>query len=218
MSIPTEQGRPKRRPFDLCNPETVIELEGTYPIQEYKISHTHKITCSHLPGGNMIIRKETPADFDAISEVSIAAFKDHPFSFHTEQFIINALRNAGALTLSLVAELDGRVVGHAAFSPVTMSDGTTDWYGLGPISVLPDYQQQGIGKALLNEGLSQLKALGGQGCALVGEPAYYQRFGFKNYPELVHEGIPQEYFMILPFSEKIPQGFIAFHEGFKATS
>ena len=128
----------------------------------------------------MILRKETVADIDAITEITIAAFKNHPISNHTEQFIINALRDADALTLSLVAEIEGRVVGHIAFSPVIISDGTKGWYGLGPVSVLPEYQKQGIGKSLINEGLSLLKELVGQGCALVGDPNYYKRFGFKN--------------------------------------
>lgn len=166
----------------------------------------------------MIIRKETVTDIEEITEVTIAAFKTLPISNHTEQFIIKALRAAGALTISLVAEIDGQVVGHIAFSPVTVSDGTTGWYGLGPVSVLPDYQKQGIGKALINKGLSLLKDMGGQGCALVGDPNYYKRFGFKNYPELVHEGVPQEVFLILPFTEKIPKGIVLFHEGFKANS
>ena len=126
----------------------------------------------------MIIRKETAADIEAITEVTIAAFKTLPVSNHTEQFIIKALRSAGALTISLVAEIDERVVGHIAFSPVSFSDGTKDWYGLGPVSVLPEYQKQGIGKSLINEGLSSLKELGGQGCALVGDPNYYKKFGF----------------------------------------
>ena len=164
----------------------------------------------------MILRKETVADIEAITEVTIAAFKNHPISNHTEQFIIKALRAAGALTISLVAEIDGQIVGHIAFSPVTVSDGATGWYGLGPISVLPEYQRQGIGQALMKEGLRLLKDMGGQGCALVGDPNYYKRFGFRNYPELVHEGVPQEVFLVLPFTEKIPKGIIAFHEGFKA--
>jgi len=164
----------------------------------------------------MILRKETVADIEAITEITIAAFKNHPISNHTEQFIINALRDADALTLSLVAEIEGRVVGHIAFSPVIISDGTKGWYGLGPVSVLPEYQKQGIGKSLINEGLSFLKELGGQGCALVGDPNYYKRFGFKNFPELVHKGIPQEVFLVLPFTEKIPKGIVVFHEGFKA--
>jgi putative acetyltransferase len=63
----------------------------------------------------MILRKVTVADIEAITEITIAAFKNHPISKHTEQFIINALRDANALTISLVAEIDGRVVGHIAF-------------------------------------------------------------------------------------------------------
>jgi putative acetyltransferase len=164
----------------------------------------------------MIIRKETALDIEAITRVTISAFRTLPISNHTEQFIIKALRTEGALTLSLVAEIEGRVVGHIAFSPITISDGTKDWYGLGPVSVLPEYQKQGIGKAIINEGLSLLKDMGGQGCALVGDPNYYKRFGFKNYPELFHEGIPQEFFLVLPFTEKIPKGSVVFHEGFKA--
>ena len=164
----------------------------------------------------MLLREETTADIDAITEVTIAAFKNLPVSNQTEQFIIKALRSADALTISLVTEIDERVVGHIAFSPVVISDGTKEWYGLGPISVLPEYQKQGIGKSLINEGLSLLKKMGGQGCALVGDPNYYKRFGFKNFPELVHEGVPQKVFLALPFNEKIPQGIIVFHEGFLA--
>jgi putative acetyltransferase len=165
----------------------------------------------------MIIRIETAADIEAITEVTIAAFKTLPVSNHTEQFIIKALRSAGALTISLVAEIDERVVGHIAFSPVSFSDGTEDWYGLGPVSVLPKFQKQGIGKSLINEGLSSLKELGGQGCAVVGYPNYYKQFGFRNDPDLVHVGIPQEVFLVLPFKENVPKGTIEFHEGFLAT-
>lgn len=119
----------------------------------------------------MIIRSETDADVRSITEVTVAAFETLEISNHTEQFIIEALRTAKALSISLVAELDGRVVGHIAFSPVTISDGTRNWYGLGPVSVLPAYQRQGIGKALIREGLSRLKDVHAQGCCLVGHPA-----------------------------------------------
>jgi putative acetyltransferase len=166
----------------------------------------------------MIIRNEKPSDIAAISEVTIAAFRTLAISHHTEQFIINALRADNALTISLVAEIDGRVIGHVAFSPVTISDGSPNWHGLGPVSVLPEYQKQGIGKSLIHKGLSLLKDLESQGCALVGDPNYYKRFGFKNIPDLLHEGIPQEFFLALPFDETIPRGTVEFHKGFWATS
>lgn len=164
----------------------------------------------------IVIRSETDADVDAISEVTVAAFKTLAVSDHTEQFIIAALRASGALTLSLVAELEDRVIGHIAFSPVTISDGARNWYGLGPVSVLPAYQRQGVGKALIREGLARLKALHAQGCCLVGHPDYYQQFGFINMPGLMLEGVPQEVFFALSFDGHAPQGTVAFHEGFKA--
>jgi putative acetyltransferase len=163
------------------------------------------------------IRREQAADIQAIEDVTVAAFRTLAVSNHTEQFIIAALRAAKALTVSLVAEYEGQVVGHIAFSPVTISDGSKDWYGLGPISVLPALQRQGIGKALVQEGLSLLKRLGAQGCCLVGDPNYYRRFGFRNIPDLVYEGVPQEFFLALPLGSFVPQGVVSFHEGFKAT-
>ena len=165
---------------------------------------------------DIIIRRETSADVPAITEVTVAAFKILEISNQTEQFIISALRAADALTVSLVAELDGRVVGHVAFSPVTISDGSQDWYGLGPVSVLPNHQRQGIGSMLIREGLSLLKDLNAQGCCLVGHPDYYRRFGFRNISGLNHEGVPQEVFLALPFCEDPPQGIVVFHDGFKA--
>jgi putative acetyltransferase len=132
----------------------------------------------------IVIRNETDADVSAISDVTVAAFKTLEISNHTEQFIIAALRAANALAVSLVAEMDGRVIGHIAFSPVTISDGTQNWYGLGPVSVLPEYQRQGIGKALIREGLSRLKDMNAQGCCLVGHPDYYRKFWFKNVRDL----------------------------------
>jgi putative acetyltransferase len=164
----------------------------------------------------IVIRPESGADVRAISEVTVSAFRTLEISNHTEQFIIAALRAAGALTVSLVAEMDGRVVGHIAFSPVLISDGTRDWYGLGPVSVLPEFQRQGIGKALIREGLSRLKALNARGCCLVGHPDYYRKFGFSNVPGLVHEGVPLEVFFALSFDGKTPQGTVSFHEGFRA--
>jgi putative acetyltransferase len=166
---------------------------------------------------HMLIRDETDADSSAITAVTIAAFKTLEISNQTEQYIIEALRAAKALTVSLIADLDGRVIGHIAFSPVTMSDGSRNWYGLGPVSVWPDLQRQGVGKALISEGLSRLKALDAQGCCLVGHPGYYKQFGFENVPGLVHEGVPPEVFFALSFAGHTPQGHVSFHEAFGAS-
>lgn len=162
------------------------------------------------------IRNETSADVGAIAEVTIAAFTTLAISGHTEQFVIAALRAARSLTISLVAEADGRIVGHVAFSPVKISDGSSNWYGLGPVSVLPQYQRRGIGSALIEEGLSRLRGLGARGCCLVGHPQYYKRFGFQNIPGLVLEGVPEEVFFALSFDGLVPRGIVEFHPAFKA--
>jgi len=162
------------------------------------------------------IRQETEADANAITEVTVAAFKTLEISDHTEQFIIEALREARALTISLVAEIDGRMVGHIAFSPVTLADGTPNWYGLGPVSVLPEYQRRGIGKALIADGLSRLKAMGARGCCVVGHPGYYGRFGFEHTEGLSHAGVPPEAFFALSFDGRFPQGQVIFHDAFRA--
>jgi len=165
-----------------------------------------------------LIRDEKDTDSRVISEVTKSAFEKMEMSNHTEQFIVEALRSAKALTISLVAEVDGSVVGHIAFSPVTVTDGTRGWYGLGPVSVHPDFQRKGIGKALIREGLSRLKNLNAKGCCLVGHPQYYRQFGFRNVEGLAYEGVPQEVFFALSFDGNIPQGNVLFHDGFKAHS
>ena len=166
----------------------------------------------------MIIRDETRSDIDTITAITQAAFADHPFSRQTEHFIIHALRKAGALPVSLVAEQDGTILGHAAFSPVIMSDDTPDWYGLGPISVRPDHQRRGIGSALMHAGLARLQTLGARGCALVGDPHYYQRFGFRHCQGLIYDGVPPDVFLVLPFDSPLPQGQVIFHPAFGATA
>lgn len=163
------------------------------------------------------IREEARDDARAIAEVTVAAFKSLEISHHTEQHIVDALRVAGALSVSLVAEMEGRVIGHIAFSPVTLSEGTPGWYGLGPVSVLPAHQRQGIGKALVREGLLRLKDMNARGCCLVGHPEYYRQFGFRTVPGLKVEGVPPEVFFARAFVGHVPQGTVAFHEGFRAT-
>ncbi|UZJ42372.1 N-acetyltransferase [Prosthecochloris sp. SCSIO W1101] len=164
----------------------------------------------------VVVRDEAQRDVPVITQVTVEAFRALEISDHTEQFVIEALRSAGALTVSLVAEVGLRVVGHIAFSPVTVSDGTPDWYGLGPLSVLPEYQRQGIGRALIREGLSRLKKIRASGCCLVGHPEYYRRFGFVNPVGLVHEGVSQDVFFALPFGEHTPEGTVTFHKAFEA--
>lgn len=166
----------------------------------------------------MIIRQETPFDFDAIRHVEIQAFANHPFSRQTEHLIVDALRDAGALSLSLVADDGGSVVGHVAFSRVLIDGAEVGWYTLGPIGVLPDRQKQGIGSRLIDEGIKALRNLGANGCCLVGEPNYYRRFGFRNTPDLGIPGVPPEYFMCLPLSGEIPRGSVALHPAFFVTA
>lgn len=164
----------------------------------------------------MIIRPERPEDQAAIAAITQAAFKDHPFSRQTEVFIIEALRRVGDLRLSLVAEDQGQVVGHIAFSPLTIAGQNQGWLGVGPLSVDPPRQRQGIGKALMREGLRRLREQGCPGCLLVGDPGYYKPQGFDNLPGLTLEGVPPEVFLGLALGGDLPQGAVAFHPAFQA--
>ena len=143
-----------------------------------------------------------------------------PFSDGTEPHIINALRKDGDLTLSLVAEVDGQIIGQITFSPVTL-DGLTDWYGLGPVAVDPEWQRgqkgQNIGSALIHVGLSRLKALEANGCVLIGNPDYYSRFGFRsaeNKESLTYGEVPSEYVQWLSFGDDVPTGEVRYVRGF----
>ncbi|MBL8063801.1 MAG: N-acetyltransferase [Anaerolineales bacterium] len=164
---------------------------------------------------NILIRAENPQDIEEISRITYAAFlgkfSDHP----TEHLIVDGLREADMLTLSLVAEVDGKIVGHVAFSPVTINNEFMDWYGLGPVSVSPELQKQGIGSKLIRDGLSLLKERGAKGCVLEGSPTYYQRFGFKSYAGLTYHASPApEFFMALPFYDEVPTGSVEYHKAF----
>lgn len=129
----------------------------------------------------MIIRPETSADHASIDDLTARAFAPVPYSDGSEPRIIDALREAGELTLSLVAEEDGALLGQITFSPVSINGVHDGWFGLGPVSVDPQHQSKGIGGALVREGLAQLTARSARGCVLVGDPAYYARFGFQNH-------------------------------------
>src|SRR5690348_9336287 len=99
------------------------------------------------------IRRETAADISAIEAVTRSAFLNALHTSGTEQLIVDALRKTGKLSISLVADFEGTVVGHAAVSPVAISDGTPDWFGLGPVSVVPEHQRHGVGSRLIREAL-----------------------------------------------------------------
>ncbi len=144
------------------------------------------------------------------------AFTAAPYSSQTESAIIDGLREADALTLSLVAVQDDYVVGHIAFSPITIDETNQGWYGLGPVSVHPDYQNRGVGGMLIREGLHQLVELGAKGCVVLGEPGYYKRFGFEYDNALRYEAAPADYFMRIVFEGPAPTGHVAYHAGFNA--
>ncbi len=115
----------------------------------------------------MTVRPEQPGDLEAIREVNRAAF-----GAEGEGRLVDRLRGEGLLRLSLVAEVEGRVVGHIAFSALSLEG--REVLSLAPMAVLPAFQRQGIGSVLVRAGLSWL----GLPVVVLGHPDYYPRFGF----------------------------------------
>lgn len=171
-----------------------------------------------MPTMNLTIRPESSGDHAAIHALTEAAFRDAAHSSHTEQFIVDALRERGELSISLVAEQVGQLVGHVALSPVRVQDGSPGWFGLGPISVLPDHQGRGVGTALMQAAIEALRRQGARGCVLLGEPGYYGRFGFRAVPDLVLPGVPAAYFQALPLQPPLAQGEVRYSPAFEAVS
>ncbi|MBA4009623.1 MAG: GNAT family N-acetyltransferase [Erythrobacter sp.] len=162
------------------------------------------------------IRPERPGDEATIHRLTEAAFRDMPFSEGDEQHLVDALRRDGDLALSLVAEDGARIVGHIAFSRVAISDGTPDWYDLGPVSVWPELHRQGIGSALIRQGIATLRENGAAGIVLLGSPDYYGRFGFRHEPQLRYPGTPPEYFQCLVLTGDLPEGEVTYAPAFRA--
>jgi putative acetyltransferase len=161
----------------------------------------------------MIIRPEASGDEQAIHDLTQTAFANMWFSDGTECSIIDALRKDGDLTLSFVAVEGDRIVGHVAFSPVKI-EGHDGWFGLGPISVSPDLQRRGIGKALIGTGLNQLRQRGANGCALIGDPGYYSQVGFVSNGKLQHGDLEAQYVQFIVFQGPEPSGRLKFAPGF----
>jgi putative acetyltransferase len=164
-----------------------------------------------------MIRSEVPNDIVAIRQLTTDAFRNAEHSSQTEAAIVDALREAGAMMLSLVAVDGGELVGHVAFSSVTVNGRNVGWYGLGPVSVRPARQGQGIGGSLIRAGMEKLRALGAEGCVVLGDPNYYGRFGFRRSPLLLLENVPPEYFQIFAFGPKILPGVVTYHDAFEAS-
>ncbi|WP_035103014.1 N-acetyltransferase [Devosia sp. LC5] len=164
----------------------------------------------------MIIRPERAGDEDAIHALTASAFESMPFSDGSEAPIIRALRRSGQLSLSLVAQLDDRIVGHVAFSAVTIDGRANGWFGLGPIAVDRGIQRSGIGRALVASGLATLRERGAAGCALIGNPAIYSRFGFESDGKLTYEDLPSHLVQWVRFFGPTPRGALKFASSFEA--
>lgn len=163
---------------------------------------------------NFLIRIEQHGDAEDIRAVTQAAFESQAHSTGNEAAIVDSLRRDGALLTSLVAVVDAQVVGHVAFSPVTINGQSMGWVALGPLSVTPALQRRGVGQALVSEGLKHLWHQGIKGCVLLGSKKYYCRFGFNNVPDLVYPNAPAEHFMAISLDDPIPVGEVAFHQSF----
>lgn len=166
------------------------------------------------PSPRMLIRQERPSDAPVIARIVERAFRDHPYSMGTEAEIIRNLRASSALTVSLVVEVSNLVRGHIAASAVQIDGRTVNWHGIGPVAVDPTTQGAGLGSVLIRECISELRKLGAAGCVVLGEPAFYSRFGFKPTAGLTYPGPPAEHFMALPFGSPVLQGVVNYHAAF----
>ncbi|MCX6138563.1 MAG: N-acetyltransferase [Ignavibacteriales bacterium] len=132
---------------------------------------------------NVTIRQEAPADYEAVQEIVRLAFLAAPHADGTEHLLVERLRKSKHFipALSLVAEVDGRCVGHILFSTITIRSGNIvhESLALAPVSVLPDLQRTGIGGKLIGAGHAVARQLGCDSIILVGHAEYYPRFGYR---------------------------------------
>ncbi len=149
------------------------------------------------------IRQETTSDIDSVREINELAFKQPD-----EAILVDKLRKSCKNILSLVAELDNKIVGHILFSQVVIDStkGVIKGMGLGPMATLPEYQRQGIGAGLINTGLGILTKSNCPFVVVLGHPTYYPRFGFEpasNFGIGCDWEVPNEVFMIQVFDNKL---------------
>ena len=160
------------------------------------------------------IRAEAKSDRRSIWALTKDAFAGKPYADGDEQDLIDALRGAGVLSVSLVAVEGGKLIGQITFSPATISSGVGSWYALGPVSVAPGRQGEGVGGQLIEAGISEIRALGAWGCILVGDPEYYSRHGFGLAPANCPDRESREHFMIRTLRGRNPEGRFSFHPSF----
>lgn len=162
----------------------------------------------------MDIRPEKAGDEGAIYELTRIAFEPMFFSDGSEAPLVTLLREDGDLIISLVVEKDGEIVGHIAFSPATIDGRHDGWFGLGPVSVHPDVQKQGIGRALIEMGLKMLQKRGATGCVLTGNPDIYSRMGFRSDGNLSYGTLDRQFIQWVVFSGPTPRGELKFAPAF----
>lgn len=154
----------------------------------------------------MRIREETTGDIRATHRVHELAFDSS-----AEAQLVDLLRSRGVAAISLVAEDEGEIVGHILFSPVSIDPPDSNWHALGlaPVAVLPDRQRQGIGKTLINEGLQCCKERGVHLVFVLGDPAFYTKFGFRLALDygLGNEYQADEHFMVVELTPGVVDSF-----------
>lgn len=196
------------------------------------LSESTLSTASAIPG--LVLRPEQPSDIPTITCITREAFSANP---HGEEVIVTKLRDDNALTLSIVAtvppysksplsspsaspppeveEGQEKIAAHVAFSPVTLEGVDENWVGLGPVSVSTSLQRKGLGSAVIREGLRILRERGDiDGCVVLGNPAFYGKFGFQAGQGLVLDGVPAKYFQSLSFGDSRPEAKVRYHAAF----
>ena len=173
----------------------------------------------HAPVEVVTLRDERASEADAIGRVIVAAFAGEPEGGQFERRIVDTLRADGVLSVSLIAERDGRLIGHVAFSPVSIGGEPSGsqgwWYGWRRLRCCPIAS----GRASVRGWCARVDALRRQrarGCVLLGEPAYYTRFGFAPSGDIVFPGVPPGYFLALSLDDSAPRpsGDVRYHDVF----